>query len=185
VRKLHRLTLGKEEKMAYPTEITLETGGVVREDGGDQNVRVRVTWVLERRDNLETLVDDLAAELERAHVAIWRRVQGSEPNPVSEAPRLKLTDSPGSESEAECEGVIAPQTDPEEAEAVGPPATAPQVIALRSHAFRAGKSRTELDGLAADRFARDSVEHLTKTEAAALLLSLQRDGWESSAAPVA
>ena len=59
------------------------------------------------------------------------------------------------------------------------------MIALRSHAYRAGRSRAELDEVVAERFARDSVELLTKTEAAAFLLSLQRDGWEPAAAPVA
>ncbi|BDI31471.1 hypothetical protein CCAX7_35220 [Capsulimonas corticalis] len=163
--------------MAYPTEITLETGGVVREGGADQQVQVRVTWALERGDSLPTLADELAADLERAHAAVWRRVQGGEPEPVSERPRLVKTDSPRTESEAECEEVVTCQLDDEEVKAVSPPATAPQVIALRSHAYRAGKSRAELDALAADRFARDSVELLTKIEAAAFLLSLQRDGW--------
>ncbi|BDI34153.1 hypothetical protein CCAX7_62040 [Capsulimonas corticalis] len=170
--------------MAYPTEITIETGGVVREGGGDQNVRVCVTWALERHDDLETLADSLSADLERAHSAVWRGVQGGGSLPNPEKPPLEMTD------------LAQPRGEPQRAEPEPPkagagngpsdaPATAPQVIALRSHAFRAGKSRAELDALAAERFARDSVELLTKIEAASFLMSLQRDGWGASAAPIA
>ena len=166
--------------MAYPTEITLETGGVVREDGGDQNVRVSVTWALERHDDLKTLADRLAADLERAHSAVWRGVQGGS-LPIMEKPRLEMTATSQPDDET---GQPEPEPSKESigGEPNGAPASAPQVIALRSHAFRAGKSRTELDSLASDRFARDTVEHLTKTEAAALLLSLQKEGWGSSVA---
>ena len=166
--------------MAYPTEITLETGGVVREDGGEQNVRVSVTWALERHDELEALASRLAEDLERAHCAVWRGVQGGS-LPRMEKPRLEMTGPSQPDG-----GTGQPEPEPPRqcagGEPNGAPASAPQVIALRSHAFRAGKSRPELDALASDRFARDTVEHLTKTEAAALLLSLQKEGWGSSVA---
>ena len=56
--------------MAHPTEITLETGGVVRDEDAAQKVRVRVTWALERGDG------DLAAL-----AAAWRQTSNGRTPP--------------------------------------------------------------------------------------------------------
>ena len=62
--------------MAYVTAVTIGTSNKVSVDYQSQEVNVSVTFQLERTDgDLVSFVEDKAAEVERAHSGIWRRIR--------------------------------------------------------------------------------------------------------------
>jgi len=62
--------------MAIATAVTIGTSNKVTVDYQSQEVSISVTYELERGDaDLQAFVTDKAAEVERAHSAVWRRIR--------------------------------------------------------------------------------------------------------------
>lgn len=179
--------------MAIATEVSIGTSQKVSVDFQSQEVSVRVTYALESQDgDLLTFVAQKAQEVEKAHAAIWRRIReqrthaqrshacGEEPqtaenraeaSPESPSPPepSKGSASPSEKSGCEAPAALhsAPQVQEEEA-------TAAQVRAIRSLASRARMTETALQDMLLRRYGKRSVEQLSKQQAAALLMRMQR-----------
>lgn len=190
--------------MAYVTAVTIGTSNKVSVDYQSQEVSVSVTFQLERSDgDLVSFVEDKAAEVERAHSTVWRRIrelrseqkaadhaaqrdgQPAESPSPSKRRRKSAAEANGQPPEPSSNGA-QPQAAEEGGVAVAePPAPAPespsevpsstaQQRAILSLANRAAMTDAQLTQLLDERFAKSRLEELTKQQAAQLLIELQR-----------
>jgi hypothetical protein len=191
--------------MAYVTAVTIGTSNKVSIDYQSQEVSVSVTFQLERSDgDLVSFVEDKAAEVERAHSTVWRRIrelrseqkaadQAAQSNgqPVEEQPpppkrrRRSMTEANGQPPEPSSNGAQPQAVDEGGVAVAEPPAPAPespsevpsstaQQRAILSLANRAVMTDAQLTQLLDERFAKSRLEELTKQQAAQLLIELQR-----------
>lgn len=82
--------------MAIATEMSIGTSNKVTVDYQSQEVSISITFELERTDtDLQALVAEKAAEVERAHSSVWRRIR--ELRTQQKATEAGTTDDTGAE----------------------------------------------------------------------------------------
>lgn len=187
--------------MAIATAMSIGTSNKVTVDYQSQEVSISITFELERGDtDLQALVTDKAAELERAHSAAWRRIRelrtqqkareaGSVEQAATETPEPKRSrrsraargsdngDAPAQTPEAADAGDESGgsgQCEPEPSGQDCGLASVAQQRAILSLANRAGMDGEGLTTLLREIVGKSVVEQLTRQDAARLLVELQR-----------
>jgi hypothetical protein len=207
--------------MAIVTQVSIGTSNRVSVHYQSQEVHVSVTYALESQDaDLLAFMSEKAAEVERAHAAVWKRIrdqraqrqvaqqaeaktmahpkvpveperpkapEAAEPfrspesaamTPNDGAPMRRRRRSASANEEASPSPPERSETNVESTEAVTPvpteAATAAQQRAILSLVGRARMTETAFEVILVERFGKRWVEQLTKSEAAQLLMEMQR-----------
>ena len=179
--------------MAVVTNLTIGTSTKMSVNYQSHEISVTVSYELERQDSdLMKLVEEKAAEVEKAHRSIWRRIRDLRAQEKSEdaSTPAATTEAEPLQAAEECSNgeTGPPVTPPEgasspsgnngalykEAPASEAMITAPQRRAIEALAGRAQITDEELRRRMQARFGKSEVEDLTKRQASMLLAELQR-----------
>ena len=157
--------------MAYPIQLTIGTGNKVSVNYQSQEVNVAVTYQLESEDtDLLSFARDRASEIAAVHSIAWKQIRG-EKQTKSVTPK-----NPKSSDETE----MKPDAPLQIAEEIvgeslsDSPITDGQLAAIEALTAQAEWSENQTRKTIRDRFGKAEMSELSTTQAAQLLLDLQR-----------
>ena len=153
--------------MASPIQVTLSTGNKVTVNYQSQEVGVSVTYQLERGDtDVLSVVRDKAPELVKAHQLAWAYVRGEAGAQETSTLDSSVPASASIEESATDEGL---ETAPDEL------LSGAQLNALEALFVQGGWSQSRVEEHLLDEFGKSELTELSSSEAAQLLLELQRE----------
>lgn len=177
--------------MAYATQLTIGTGNKVSINYQTQDVSVALTYELEREDtDVLAVAREKSIEVAAAHRIAWERIRDEKVNRNKPSQTKEIERNEG---EAKPETVVSevghialdsPSQGEEqiEVEEEGTassvpvvPLTGGQLAAIEALLVQVGWSQSQLEDHLLDQFGKAELIELSTTEAAQMLLQLQRD----------